>query len=76
MLFSLVVQKNLFVHKLHLIQDCDAKILTTTRKKEFIALVLANLRSDYLLRLTDFKVLLILYKALNGLGIAQFFVFL
>ncbi len=56
------------VRQLQLIQNAAARILTRTRKFEHITPVL---RSLHLLPVTfriDFKVLLLVYKSLNGLG--------
>ncbi|XP_049912330.1 uncharacterized protein LOC126397522 [Epinephelus moara] len=56
------------IDKLQLIQNSAARQLTRTRKREHITPVLANLHWLPVSFRIDFKVLLLVFKALNGLG--------
>ncbi len=56
------------IRQLQLIQNAAARILTRTRKSEHITPVLRSLRWLPVTFRIDFKVLLLVYKSLNGLG--------
>ncbi|XP_073804016.1 uncharacterized protein isoform X1 [Danio rerio] len=56
------------VRQLQLIQNAAARILTRTRKSEHITPVLRSLHWLPVTFRIDFKVLLLVYKSLNGLG--------
>ncbi len=56
------------IRQLHLIQNAAAMILTRTRKSEHITPVLRSLHWLPVTFRIDFKVLLLVYKSLNGLG--------
>ncbi len=56
------------VRQLHLIQNAAARILTRTRKSEHITPVLRSLHWHPVTFRINFKVLLPVYKSLNGLG--------
>ncbi len=56
------------IRQLQLIQNAAARILTRTRKSEHITPVLRSLHWLPVTFRIDFKVLLLLYKSLNGLG--------
>ncbi len=56
------------IRQLQLIQNSAARILTRTRKPEHITPVLRSLHWLPVTFRIDFKVLLLLYKSLNGLG--------
>ncbi len=56
------------IRQLQLIQNAAARILTRTRKYEHITPVLRSLHWLPVTFRTDFKVLLLVYKLLNGLG--------
>src|SRR4029434_1502881 len=54
--------------RLQLIQNSAARLLTKTKRREHISPVLASLHWLPVTFRIDFKVLLLTYKALNGLG--------
>ncbi len=56
------------INKLQMVQNAAAKVLTRTRKYDHISPVLSTLRWLPIKYRIDFKVLLIIYKALNGLA--------
>ncbi|KAI2646255.1 hypothetical protein H4Q32_024563 [Labeo rohita] len=56
------------IRQLQLIQNTAARILTRTRKSEHITPVLRSLHWLPVIFRIDFKVLLLIYKSLNGLG--------
>ncbi len=56
------------IRQLQLIQNAAARILTRTRKSEHITAVLRSLHWLPVTFRIDFKVLLLIYKSLNGLG--------
>ncbi len=56
------------IRQLQLIQNTAARILTRTRKSEHITPVLRSLHWLPVTFRIDFKVLLLVYKSLNGLG--------
>ncbi len=56
------------IRQLQLIQNAAARILTRTRKYEHIIPVLRSLHWLPVTLRTDFKVRLLVYKSLNGLG--------
>ncbi len=56
------------IRQLQLIQNTAARILTRTRKSEHITSVLRSLHWLPVTFRIDFKVLLLVYKSLNGLG--------
>ncbi len=55
------------INKLQMVQNAAARLLTRTRKYEHISLVLSTLHWLPTKHRIDFKILLITYKALNGL---------
>ncbi len=59
---------NKTIRQLQLIQNAAARILTRTRKSEHITPVLRSLHWLPVTFRIDFKVLLLVYKSLNGLG--------
>ena len=54
--------------KLQLVQNAAARVLTKTRMREHITPVLASLHWLPVVFRIDFKILLLVYKALNGLA--------
>ncbi len=56
------------IRQLQLIQNAAARILTRTRRSEHITPVLRSLHWLPVTFRIDFKVLLLIYKSLNGLG--------
>ncbi len=56
------------IRQLQLIQNAAARILTRTRKSEYITPVLRSLHWLPVTFRIDFKVLLLVHKSLNGLG--------
>ncbi len=56
------------INKLQLVQNAAARVLTRTRKYEHISPVLSTLHWLPTKHRIDFKILLIIYKALNGLA--------
>ncbi len=58
----------LYHKQLQLIQNAAARILTRTRKSEHITPVLRSLHWLPVTFRVDFKVLLLIYKSLNGIG--------
>ncbi len=56
------------IKQLQLIQNTAARILTRTRKSEPITPVLRSLHCPPVTLRIDFKVILLVYKSLNGLG--------
>ncbi len=56
------------IRQLQLIQNAASRILITTRKYEYITPVLRSLNWLPVTFRIDFKVLLLIYKSLNGLG--------
>ena len=65
-LFTGLPKKN--TERLQLIQNSAARLLTRTKKREHISPVLAALHWLPVTFRIDFKVLLLIYKALNGQG--------
>ncbi len=57
-----------FINKLQMIQNAAARVLTRTRKYDHISPVLSTLHWLPTKHRIDFKILLITYKALNGLA--------
>jgi len=55
------------IKKLQLVQNAAVRVLTRTRKYDHISLVLSTLHWLPIKHLIIFKILLITYKALNGL---------
>ncbi len=55
------------INKLQLVQNAVARVLTRTRKYDHISPVLSTLHWLPIRHCIDFKILLITYKALNGL---------
>ncbi|KAK9522346.1 hypothetical protein VZT92_018819 [Zoarces viviparus] len=56
------------IRKLQLIQNAAARVLTKTRRVDHITPVLRSLHWLPVQQRIDFKILLLVYKALNGLG--------
>ncbi len=56
------------INKLQMVQNAAARVLTRTRKYDHISLVLSTLHWLPTKHRIDFKILLITYKALNGLA--------
>ncbi len=56
------------INKLHMVQNAAARVLTRTRKYDHISPVLSTLHWLPIKYRIDFKILLITYKALNGLA--------
>ncbi len=56
------------INKLQLVQNAAARVLTRTRKYDHISPVLSTLQWLPIKHRIDFKILLITYKALNGLA--------
>ncbi len=56
------------INKLQLIQNAAARVLTKTRKYDHISPVLSTLHWLPIKHCIHFKILLITYKALNGLA--------
>ncbi len=56
------------INKLQMVQNAAARVLTRTRKYEHISPVLSTLHWLPTKHRIDFKILLITYKALNGLA--------
>ncbi len=56
------------INKLQLVQNAAVKVLTRTRKYDHISPVLSTLHWLPIKHRIDFKILLITYKALNGLA--------
>ena len=56
------------IRQLQLIQNAAARVLTNTRKLDHITPVLKSLHWLPVSQRIDFKILLLVYKALNGLG--------
>ncbi len=56
------------INKLQLVQNAAARVLTRTRKYDHISPVLSTLHWLPIKHRIDFKILLITYKALNGLA--------
>ncbi len=56
------------INKLQMVQNAAARVLTRTRKYEHISPVLSTLHWLHTKHHIDFKILLITYKALNGLA--------
>ncbi len=56
------------INKLKMIQNAAARVFTRTRKYDNITLVLSTLHWLLIKHCIDFKILLITYKALNGLA--------
>ncbi len=56
------------INKLQMVQNAAARVLTRTRKYDHISLVLSTLHWLPIKHCIDFKILLITYKALNGLA--------
>ncbi|XP_076578637.1 LOW QUALITY PROTEIN: uncharacterized protein LOC143315073 [Chaetodon auriga] len=57
------------IRPLQLIQNAAARVLTNTRKMDHITPVLRSLHWLSVSQRIDFKILLLVYKALNGLGL-------
>ncbi len=62
------VHRDTLVTKLQLVQNAAARVLTRTRKYEHISPVLSTLHWLPTKHRIDFKILLMTYKALNGLA--------
>ena len=56
------------IRQLQLIQNAAARVLTKTKKVDHITPVLRSLHWLPVCQRIDFKILLLVYKALNGLG--------
>ncbi len=56
------------INKLQIVQNAAARVLTRTRKYDHISPVLSTLHWLPIKHCIDFKILLITYKALNGLA--------
>ncbi len=56
------------INKLQMVQNAAARVLTRTRKYDYISPVLSTLHWPPIKHHIDFKILLIIYKALNGLA--------
>ncbi len=56
------------INKLQMVQNAAARVLTRTRKYDQISPVLSTLHWHPIKHHKDFKILLITYKALNGLA--------
>ncbi len=56
------------INKLQMVKNAGARILTRTRKYDHISPVLSTLHWLLIKHRIDFKILLITYKALNGLA--------
>ncbi|XP_058237160.1 uncharacterized protein LOC131347216 [Hemibagrus wyckioides] len=56
------------IHKLQLVQNAAASVLTRTRRYEHITLILATLHWLPVKFRIDYKILLLTYRALNGLA--------
>ncbi len=56
------------INKLQMVQNAAARVLTRTRKYEHISPVLSTLHRLPTKHRIDFKILIITYKALNGLA--------
>ena len=56
------------IRQLQLVQNAAARVLTNTRKVDHITPVLRSLHWLPVCQRIDFKILLLVYKALNGLG--------
>ncbi len=56
------------INKLQMVQNAAARVLTRTRKYDHISLVMSTLHWLPIKHRIDFKILLITYKALNGLA--------
>ena len=56
------------IRKLQLIQNAAARVLTDTRKVDHITPVLRSLHWLPVCQIIDFKILLLVFKSLNGLG--------
>ncbi len=57
-----------FINKLQMVQNAAARVLTRTRKYDHISPVMSTLHWLPIKHRIDFKILLITYKALNGLA--------
>ncbi len=57
------------INKLHMVQNAAARVLTRTRKYDHITPVLSTLHWLPINHRIDFKIVLITYKALNGLAL-------
>ncbi len=56
------------INKLQMVQNAAARVLTRTRKHDHISPVMSTLHWLPIKHCIDFKILLITYKALNGLA--------
>ncbi len=56
------------IYKLQMVQNAAARVLTKTRKYDHISPVLSTLHWLAIKHRIDFKILLITYKAMNGLA--------
>ncbi len=56
------------INKLQLVQNAEARVLTRTKKYDHISQVLSTLHWLSIKHRIHFKILLITYKALNGLA--------
>ena len=65
-LYTGLTQSN--IHKLQMVQNAAARLLTGTKKREHITPVLAQLHWLPVKFRIDFKILLFVFKALNGLA--------
>ncbi len=56
------------INNIQMVQNAEARVLTRTRKNDHISPVLSTLHWLPIKHCIDFKILLITYKALNGLA--------
>ncbi len=56
------------INKLHMVQNAAARVLTRTRKYNHLSPVMSTLQWLPIKHRIDFKIVLITYKALNGLA--------
>ncbi len=56
------------INKLHMVQNAAARVLTRTRKYDHLSPVMSTLHWLPIKHRIDFKIVLITYKALNGLA--------
>ena len=65
---SLHDSKKILIRQLQLIQSAAARVLTRTKEVDDIISVLRSSHWLPVCQIIDFKILLLVYKALNGLG--------
>ncbi len=56
------------INKLHMVQNASARVITRTRKYDHLSPVMSTLHWLPIKHRIDFKIVLITYKALNGLA--------